>query len=86
MNFTHFTEDPSLICVKTLDFVALWGITVNGSTRQEVTGFWAFRGDGAENGEDFILSFTEIKQKAKQILFSSATSHLMFSLLDKDDK
>jgi hypothetical protein len=33
MNFTHFTEDPSLICVKTLDFVALWGITINGSTR-----------------------------------------------------
>ena len=49
-----------------------------------MTGFWAFRGDGAENGQDFILSYTEIKQKAKQILFSSAESHLMFSLLDKD--
>jgi hypothetical protein len=32
--FTHFVDDPELICVKTLDFIALWGTTRDGSTRE----------------------------------------------------
>lgn len=70
--------------MKTLDFVAMWGITVDGSTREQVTGFWAFRGDGARNGDDYILSYTQIREKASKILFSSAEKHMVFSLLNDE--